>query len=47
MKTQASIQTFWKKELHSVNRPVSDSAEVDCVSNNVSSGVSNTKRKYG
>ncbi|GBN16847.1 hypothetical protein AVEN_228091-1 [Araneus ventricosus] len=26
----------------SVNRPVSDSAEVDCASNNVSSGVANT-----
>ncbi|GBM92607.1 hypothetical protein AVEN_209877-1 [Araneus ventricosus] len=33
---------FCKKK-QSVNRPVSDSAEVDCASNNVSSGVANTR----
>ncbi|GBL81061.1 hypothetical protein AVEN_83137-1 [Araneus ventricosus] len=41
MKRQASIQNFFATEL-SVNRPVSDSAEVGCASNNVSSGVANT-----
>ncbi|GBM97096.1 hypothetical protein AVEN_179270-1 [Araneus ventricosus] len=41
MKRQASIQNFFAKK-QSVNRPVSDSAEVDCASNNVSSGVANT-----
>ncbi|GBM60270.1 hypothetical protein AVEN_248542-1 [Araneus ventricosus] len=41
MKRQASIQNFFAKN-QSVNRPVSDSAEVDCASNNVSSGVANT-----
>ncbi|GBN84085.1 repressor of the inhibitor of the protein kinase [Araneus ventricosus] len=41
MKRQASIQNFFCKT-QSVNRPVSDSAEVDCASNNVSSGVANT-----
>ncbi|GBM85348.1 hypothetical protein AVEN_274779-1 [Araneus ventricosus] len=41
MKRQASIQSFFSKN-QSVNRPVSDSAEVDCASNNVSSGVANT-----
>ncbi|GBL73359.1 hypothetical protein AVEN_159383-1 [Araneus ventricosus] len=41
MKRQASIQNFFAKK-QSVNRPVSDSVEVDCASNNVSSGVANT-----
>ncbi|GBM26053.1 hypothetical protein AVEN_62017-1 [Araneus ventricosus] len=41
MKRQASIQNFFAKN-QSVNRPVSDSAEVDCASNNVSSDVGNT-----
>ncbi|GBM62484.1 hypothetical protein AVEN_91196-1 [Araneus ventricosus] len=41
MKRQASIQNFFAKK-QSVNRPVSDSAEVDCASNNVSPGVANT-----
>ncbi|GBM05821.1 hypothetical protein AVEN_289-1 [Araneus ventricosus] len=43
MKRQASIKTFFaKKNSVNNNRPVSDSAEVDCASNNVSSGVANT-----
>ncbi|GBN06887.1 hypothetical protein AVEN_110163-1 [Araneus ventricosus] len=44
MKRQASIQNFFAKK-QGVNRPVSDSAEVDCASNNVSfsSGVANTR----
>ncbi|GBN46420.1 hypothetical protein AVEN_56338-1 [Araneus ventricosus] len=41
MKRHASIQNFFAKN-QSVNRPVSDSAEVDSASNNVSSGVANT-----
>ncbi|GBN51905.1 hypothetical protein AVEN_262618-1 [Araneus ventricosus] len=41
MKRQAYIQNFFAKK-QSVNRPVSDSAEVDCANNNVSSGVVNT-----
>ncbi|GBL93093.1 hypothetical protein AVEN_67532-1 [Araneus ventricosus] len=41
MKRHASIQNFFSKN-QSVNRPVSDSAEVDSASNNVSSGVANT-----
>ncbi|GBN22033.1 hypothetical protein AVEN_211340-1 [Araneus ventricosus] len=41
MKRQASIQNFFAKK-QSVNRPVSDSVEVDCASNKVSSGVANT-----
>ncbi|GBM17896.1 hypothetical protein AVEN_111053-1 [Araneus ventricosus] len=41
MMRQASIQNFFA-EKQSVNRPVSDSVEVDCASNNVSSGVANT-----
>ncbi|GBM30299.1 repressor of the inhibitor of the protein kinase [Araneus ventricosus] len=41
MKRQASIQNFFAKN-QSVNRPFSDSAEVDCASNNVFSGVANT-----
>ncbi|GBO35056.1 hypothetical protein AVEN_154035-1 [Araneus ventricosus] len=41
MKRQASIQNFFAKK-RSVNRPVSDNAEADCASNNVSSGVANT-----
>ncbi|GBM51248.1 hypothetical protein AVEN_73858-1 [Araneus ventricosus] len=41
MKRPASIQNFFAKN-KSLNRPVSDSAEVDCASNNVSSGVANT-----
>ncbi|GBO30804.1 hypothetical protein AVEN_191027-1 [Araneus ventricosus] len=41
MKRQASIQSFFAKN-QSVNRPVSDSAEVEYASNNVSSGVANT-----
>ncbi|GBN72682.1 hypothetical protein AVEN_97045-1 [Araneus ventricosus] len=42
MKRQASIQNIFAKK-QSVKRPVSDSAEVDCASNNVSSGVANTR----
>ncbi|GBM29700.1 hypothetical protein AVEN_199145-1 [Araneus ventricosus] len=41
MKRQVSIQTLFVKK-QSVNRPVSDSAEVVCASNNVSSGVADT-----
>ncbi|GBN54581.1 hypothetical protein AVEN_79120-1 [Araneus ventricosus] len=41
MKRQVSIQNFFAKK-QSVNRPVSDSVEVGCASNNVSSGVANT-----
>ncbi|GBL95214.1 hypothetical protein AVEN_253541-1 [Araneus ventricosus] len=39
MKRHASIQNFFAR---SVNRPVCDSAEVGCASNNASSGVANT-----
>ncbi|GBM55972.1 hypothetical protein AVEN_240576-1 [Araneus ventricosus] len=50
MKRQASIQNFFAKQTGvsvkkvegGVNRPVSDSAEVGCASNNASSGVANT-----
>ncbi|GBO13416.1 Zinc finger MYM-type protein 1 [Araneus ventricosus] len=42
MKRQASIQNFFA-EKQCVNRPVSDSAEVHCASNNVSSGIANTR----
>ncbi|GBO10412.1 hypothetical protein AVEN_238836-1 [Araneus ventricosus] len=41
MKRQASIQNFFLQK-NSINRPVGDSAEVGCASNNVSSGVANT-----
>ncbi|GBO36650.1 hypothetical protein AVEN_234615-1 [Araneus ventricosus] len=41
MKRQASIQNLFAKK-QSVNRPVSDSAEVGCASNIVSFGVANT-----
>ncbi|GBM89125.1 hypothetical protein AVEN_153750-1 [Araneus ventricosus] len=41
MKREASIQNFFAKK-QSANRPASDSAEIDCASNNVSSGVANT-----
>ncbi|GBM64431.1 hypothetical protein AVEN_166678-1 [Araneus ventricosus] len=39
MKKQASIQNIFAK---SVNRHVSDSADVGCATNNASSGVANT-----
>ncbi|GBM70267.1 hypothetical protein AVEN_63914-1 [Araneus ventricosus] len=43
LEPKTTRKTALNTEIKSVNRPVSDSAEVDCASNNVSSGVENTR----